>query len=167
LTEKEKKNLIKLPNSKTRSARIKEKDIYEDWGLDDVTMESPEARERKTEAKQLNIISLEIIDEFPKKVWEYGTFSVEEDFKRREVETSVGINLKIFSEEIVPVPFVKKIEGVIYHNAQIVCYLKILQAQKCYRMEIEDYIKWPRLVICENGDRLKYNKGGNIEWVFS
>jgi hypothetical protein len=35
------------------------------------------------------------------------------------------------------------------------------------REKLEEYLKCPRLVMYDNGDRIKYNSVGEIEWVFS
>jgi hypothetical protein len=64
--------------------KIKEKEVYKDWGLDDVNFEPSETKERKTETKQLIIDLLGIVNRFRKKVWEYSIFSVKEYLKRRE-----------------------------------------------------------------------------------
>jgi alcohol dehydrogenase YqhD (iron-dependent ADH family) len=67
-----------------KSEIVKENDIYKDWSIDDEINEA--TLQQMIEINQTIINELEN-DDFPKKVWEYCTYS-KENILKEEIEKS-------------------------------------------------------------------------------
>jgi hypothetical protein len=75
--------LVQLPNGKTKAIIMNECIDYKNWGIDENYKELPQ---QIIDIRQTILDSFEIVNGFPKKVWELCTFTKEQFIERREKE---------------------------------------------------------------------------------
>jgi hypothetical protein len=166
--------LDKYPSGKTKAVIIEESMYYKNWG-DETNFNIS----KQVMAKMQAIVdSFEIFNGYPKVLLKLWNIHQRTNIRKREEENEIlrmkgKKPLNIIPREIV-IPKIHLIRetgcydqydnnGVVFADREWggIEFMDNIW-ERCER-----YLKEPKLAVCHNGDQIKYNEEGEIEWVFS
>jgi hypothetical protein len=88
-----------LSNGKTKAVKVQESEKYKNWHIDDRGWNIPEQIIIK---RQTIVDSFEMVNGFPKKFWEYGTFTFEQYIGKRKEKIKYRAKMNYMEVPLIP-----------------------------------------------------------------